>query len=542
MKLNRIKIFLATIFLSHHSVAAIKTYENTWFEIEVILFSQLGDKSRLKEVFPDSSSLPNYPRVIDLLGPYLQPDILSLKQQLPQCQQGEYPLSLVAQASKLPSLFPRKTLKEITESLDDGNDEGSIDESTVNDINNNTLFEQPALSNDQSPYSADDNASTNDEDLVGNLNTGIDNKNQAIADSTRLQEQYLLNSMLQNPSVTQTSETVSNSTLADSHELNNDFTDQTLSIPLTTEQIALVTQADQEFSSIQFDYSPQPFSEELCSIPPSAFREHQHIQENFSYTGFPVDSIGLTVDGAEKDIAPPAYLISKDSLKLSNIVRQLRRSRDFKPLLHLGWRQLTKLKKFAIPVHLFAGDNLNYHYQQSLELYQQQLKESLQQEQAISEILSIDQKTTQLTAKEQAIQGRINSIVEHANLDDKTLTQILSELDVNALALNTNDSLMLAQEPLPPVQSWSIEGFFKVEVERYLHITADFNVVDSSLAEQATKRLQPDNELTVKSIRFQQNKRVRSNEIHYFDHPYMGMIVQIRRHERLEPEDDEINE
>jgi len=533
MKLNRINIFLATIFLSHHSVAAIKTYENTWFEIEVILFSQLGDKSRLKEVFPDSSSLPKYPRVIDLLGPYLQPNILTLKQQLPYCQDGEYPLSLIDQASNLPSLFSQRSLKEIADSID-GN--------PVNDIDNNSLIEQQTLNNGQYQSSADDNVFIIEEDLAGKLNKSLDDNNQEISDSTLLQEKYLLNSIRQKTGVAQTIETVSIETLADNQESNNDLFAQTLSIPITVEQMALVAQAEQEFSPIQFDYSPQPFAEELCAIPPSTFNDYQPTQKNFSYTGFPVDSIGLTVDGAENDTETQAYLISKDSLKLSNIVRQLRRSRDFKPLLHLGWRQITKLKKLAIPVHLFAGDNLDYHYQQSLHLYQQQLKESQQQEQVISNILSIDQQTVQLTIEEQAIQERINSIVEHANLDDKVLTQILSELDVNALALKNNDTLMLAKEPLPPIQSWSIEGFLKVEVERYLHITADFNVVDTSLSEQATNRLQPGNELTVKSIRFQQNKRVRSNEIHYFDHPYMGMIVQIRRHERVEPEDNEIDE
>ena len=35
---------------------------------------------------------------------------------------------------------------------------------------------------------------------------------------------------------------------------------------------------------------------------------------------------------------------------------------------------------------------------------------------------------------------------------------------------------------------------------------------------------------------------MRSNEIHYFDHPYMGMIVQIRRHKQLEPELEEESE
>ena len=85
----------------------------------------------------------------------------------------------------------------------------------------------------------------------------------------------------------------------------------------------------------------------------------------------------------------------------------------------------------------------------------------------------------------------------------------------------------------------NIHLYGRVHFEAVSQKDADFNIVNSSLAELATKRLQPGNDLTVKSIRFQQNKRVRSNEIHYFDHPYMGMIVQIRRHEQSEPELEE---
>ena len=40
----------------------------------------------------------------------------------------------------------------------------------------------------------------------------------------------------------------------------------------------------------------------------------------------------------------------------------------------------------------------------------------------------------------------------------------------------------------------------------------------------------------LKTIRFEQNRRVISKEIHYFDHPYMGMIVQIRPFNVPEPE------
>ena len=46
-----------------------------WFEIEVILFKQLGDKKLLKERFFDDEKLPDYARYYDLLTPYLQPNI-----------------------------------------------------------------------------------------------------------------------------------------------------------------------------------------------------------------------------------------------------------------------------------------------------------------------------------------------------------------------------------------------------------------------------------------------------------------------------------
>jgi len=525
MKLNRINIFLATALLSQSSSAAIKTYENTWFEIEVILFSQLGDKSRLKEVFPETSTLPNYPKVIDLLGPYLQPDILSLKQLLPNCQQNKYPLNLINQAADLPNLFTQKTLTEISETL------SATDEGTNNDISDGTNITNNITNDEVFDKNIDENSNES-------FNDNSNKNNQSLADSTRLQEQYILNSFQQETEDEQAANSQPVVAPADIQENTNGLLEQTLSLPLTQEQIALVAQAKQHFSAIKFNYSSQSFAEELCAIDKSTFDSYQQTQSRFSYTGFPVDSIGLTLDGAEDYTTTEPYLLSKDSLKLKSIVNQLRRSRDFKPLLHLGWRQITKLKNLAIPVHLFAGDNLDYHYQESLALYQQQLNESLQQEQTINDILFSDQQISGLTAEEQAIQERIKLIVEQADVDDKELTQILEELEVGALALKSNDALMLAKKPLPPVQSWSIDGFLKIEVSRYLHLTADFNVVDTSLAEQATKRLQPDNDLTVKSIRFQQNKRMRSKEIHYFDHPYMGMIVQIRRHKQLPPELD----
>ena len=53
---------------------------------------------------------------------------------------------------------------------------------------------------------------------------------------------------------------------------------------------------------------------------------------------------------------------------------------------------------------------------------------------------------------------------------------------------------------------------------------------------------QGDENKDVKLINFSQNKRVISGEIHYFDHPYIGMIVQIRRFDPTKPADEAVTQ
>lgn len=64
---------------------------------------------------------------------------------------------------------------------------------------------------------------------------------------------------------------------------------------------------------------------------------------------------------------------------------------------------------------------------------------------------------------------------------------------------------------------WELDGLFKIHLNHYLYITTDFDL--------AQKLPTGD----IEKARFSQFKRVISHEIHYFDHPKMGMIVQIRK-------------
>ena len=66
-------------------------------------------------------------------------------------------------------------------------------------------------------------------------------------------------------------------------------------------------------------------------------------------------------------------------------------------------------------------------------------------------------------------------------------------------------------------EKWELDGFFNIYLRHYLYINSEFDF---------SEKLE-NGEL--QSARFAQFKRVISGEIHYFDHPKMGMIVQIRK-------------
>lgn len=101
-------------------------------------------------------------------------------------------------------------------------------------------------------------------------------------------------------------------------------------------------------------------------------------------------------------------------------------------------------------------------------------------------------------------------------------------LQTKPIAADTrfNDSFISAINPssqsLMPVaqdtpEKWQLEGFFNIYLRHYLYINTEFDF---------SEKLE-NGEL--QSARFAQFKRVISGEVHYFDHPKMGMIVQIRK-------------
>ncbi len=240
------------------------------------------------------------------------------------------------------------------------------------------------------------------------------------------------------------------------------------------------------------------------------------------------------------------HLLSSDSLKLNDAYKTLRNTRDYRPILHVGWRQPGLIERYARPTRLYAGKN----YTNIFDFYGYPVEPS-------HLLPSVDDTSaetgSQLTGVPQ----------ENASSDpvQNNILQLLEQLEQGAVI--TNNRLTAVEKPdnkdkaKLPDKIWEIDGLFKIFMRgRYLNIAAEFNVrvpgqspeaisfsqlQSSEQAQFSTQELLPSldgnnnqqDELAnsfLYTYNFKQTRRVITKETHYFDHPFMGMIVQTRRY------------
>lgn len=481
-----------------------------WFEIEVILFKQLSNKALLKEQFFDhvtSSNLPNYQQSFDILTPYLQPSLTRIKQFVPLCGEKNEQHRYLESLQQVNSPFPEQmqlieqvamfNMPDFSEALYASEEDEYVEKAIQEDV-----------------YEDIDDDKTASFEVTQVL---ISNNNEIIEEAT-----------FEEPEVIEDTSSIF------------DLQKEELAKPIfSTQNICVISQ--NEFENL--------------------FNEEQ-------LTGFDIDSFGvdllptkLNAAGSHNGDSP--YLIADQSLLLKDINQRLRWSKEFKPLLHFGWRQVGITKKKSIPLKLFAGEHLAYEYQQALSDYQREVEEEKAIEQNLLEqltqaqnftqiaeqnIATLDDKKSVLAQQNQQALNELFAHIEHLNngpLDKNTINATLNNIDTQSLedilsTTNTNNQeLAINPPPNEPLQSWFLDGFFKVHLDRFLYITADFNVLNQN---QVKTPNQGDENKDVKLINFSQNKRVISGEIHYFDHPYIGMIVQIRRFDPTKPADEAVTQ
>ncbi|MFD2165980.1 CsiV family protein [Thalassotalea euphylliae] len=522
MTVKPLNMLTAAISLSLATSAG-AAVDKRWFETEVILFTQLGDKGKLQEAFTGDGVLSNHPKVMDLLTPYLYPDVASLTLQLPSCDTGEYEQSYRVATGKLPALFPTLSLEEISLLSSDEQEDGDVEMEGL---------EQPFLN---AEASADD-AETQALLAATQLNTA-ESTNDAELDVQANENSTDISGLLESETIVEGEAIVDRETNADQEVL----------VGLTDEEVTLIAKAQTHFVTDQ-TIRLETSNKLLCQdIPETPAEFVQYGEQLADFNQFPIDELRGELSDSEFVYTDQPYLINEESLQLKDIALQLKRSRDFRPMLHFGWRQslVNRRKPSREPaLKIIAGK----HYQQTYKEYVDKLKtrktlDSLRKQDLDTFGLDETRQTNEnglliVNTEPTPLETRLNNIYQKLSNNDFSFNTTLSELDDPALAVLDEDSDegLMIDLPITPNQDWELEGYFRLHLNHYLHITADFNVA------VPTKDADPIEAFQYQLIPFSQHKRVISKEVHYFDHPYMGMIVQIRRYTKPEPDVEEITE
>lgn len=183
-------------------------------------------------------------------------------------------------------------------------------------------------------------------------------------------------------------------------------------------------------------------------------------------------------------------LLASSQGQFASIINSLSRERGNRSLLHMTWQQPMMGKSGSVPIRLFAGKDYSasYHFD-----------------------------------GRQIVQQAMASSMQGAN--------------------GTTGMMTETSAPLLPSPVWQLDGTLNIYLSHYLYIETALNLRkegrklmpvaadEASMNTATSTAVAPAKVMTpyLMSIPLEQNRRVKSDEIHYLDHPEMGMVIQIRK-------------
>ena len=249
----------------------------------------------------------------------------------------------------------------------------------------------------------------------------------------------------------------------------------------------------------------------LCIVEtqPQPWQQHNLFEPRYVNSQLPYPAQLPVVITAKGEHQNRPYLADAASLQLGDIAAKLKRQSGISLLLHTSWRQAPVTERRAIASRWFAGKNYTAsHDYWGQPLDTQQSNNSL----ALTPVLP---DTSVMPAATNGQQLELISNID-ALLQQLTATGQLPDA-ANSTTPDVNNKDSLALRNLPQ-QVWQLDGLFKLHLDHYLFVNTEFNL----------RRPSADG---LQTIFVQQSRRVISGEIHYLDHPHLGIILQIRRYE-----------
>jgi hypothetical protein len=503
-----------------------------WFDVEVILFKRNLEAVNISEKFKQSRLEQPASDFLDLLTPYLKPDLSYLRAGLPYCRvsnklavktQHEKDFTFPLPAAKKNDAFSPQTDVQLKQELQKNQQTGqgsavSFDERSE---------EQTDESFQYRVAKTDIFAKTNDRISAAQA-TDAEDVNSSESEHTRNE----------NP------ERQANIELA----LGSNLSRPPIQVEFIEWQIpsellcAFAEQIDPSFASIialQNDMSDAVANNQIKRVP-------------------------QIINGTEWQQKRGAFLLPSSTMFMTELYDRIKKQRDITPILHVNWRQEVKFGRENGQVfRLFAGENFAEQFDANgLPIVNDtdSLFDSLNQ--STDEYYIPEQELAGLTPEQQqALLVGINGKQTEAVTEDLFARITAALADDTPINIDQIGSLTEQQttKTVPTIlkELWKLDGGISVYLRNvgripYLHIDSNLDfrqpIHDSKRAQQLDSlqlHSQQSDSLTpnfLKSVNFNQLRRVISKQVHYFDHPLFGMIVRINRYRWPETEQEQEQE
>jgi len=264
-------------------------------------------------------------------------------------------------------------------------------------------------------------------------------------------------------------------------------------------------------------------------------------------------SLPIVVEGHDWPLASKAHLLTSEQQALSSISRQIRSNRQLERLFHATWRQPVMFgQNNAFDVRLFGGQNYAQKFDLNGDMRAQQSNTALIKSansesefgyDATADLNSNEGSTTTQSVTEIATTSDIFADIDRRLSKPQAIKyEAFKALDTAIIVEQGDDN---ALDPSLRTPIWEIDGTIKVFLKYinrvpYLHVDGEmfyrqpvplsyFSSEESNAApaDQATPT-----EYKLVSVPLAEQRRVISTQLHYFDHPLFGFVVQIRRYNR----------
>lgn len=225
----------------------------------------------------------------------------------------------------------------------------------------------------------------------------------------------------------------------------------------------------------------------------------------------PVNHFGTLFDNAYA-----TALLPEEDLELEELSLRIRSERGLTRLLHVAWRQQVEFgRENAKSMRLYGGDNYGIHFTEKGVLHSNTLNPNTN----IAETsVALD---TPIAMFEDSLNKKSSLVIPSAEYFERRLGRSIKIDTVNGRVKNNTTQTVK--------DIWQLEGRFKVFLQYvnrvpYLHIDSDI-----AYRQAVNSRVQGESEQILISVSDHPFRRVISTQLHYFDHPLYGMLVEIRR-------------